>query len=172
MELYTLALLLVTLFKLGQCRNLQQAPVFRDDATASVIAASAAIPLIPAVLSPSPIVFTTPVPNLEAARVATSAQLPQVQKSALGAISAARASVPVRLLTVTETPVRWCGEDDDNHELTLADLEAGSGSDELPPELQGIVTDEWRKNHPDEQLGDDDPLDSYEVENTRVEVLL
>lgn len=172
MGFYTLALLLVTLFELGHCRNLQQAPVLRDDTTASVIAASAAIPLIPAVLSPSRILLTTPAPNLEAALVATSVQSPQAQKSALEAISAARGSVPARLLTVTETPVRWCGEDDDKRELTWAELEAGSGSDELPPELRGIVTDEWRKNHPDEQLSDDDPLDSYELENTRVEVLL
>lgn len=170
MGLYSMIVLLVTLLKLSQCRNLQQTPITRADTTATVIAVSPAIPITPAILSPNRIQLSTPVPNLELARVATSAQ--SAVPLTLGTMSMARVSVPVRQLTVTETPVRWCGEDDDNRELTLADLEAGSGSDELPPELRGIVTDEWRKNHPDEQLSDDDPLDSYELENTRVEVLL
>lgn len=81
--------------------------------------------------------------------------------------------VPVPgMATMTESPVLWCGEDEDNGELTLADLEAGSGSDEIPPELRGAAREEWRKNHPDEQLSEDDRFDSYELENTRIEVLL
>lgn len=80
--------------------------------------------------------------------------------------------VPVPGMTsMTETPLLWCGEDEDNVELTLDDLEAGSGSDEIPPELRGIAREEWRKNHPDEQLSDDDTFDSYEMENTRIEVI-
>lgn len=82
-----------------------------------------------------------------------------------------RGSVPYSQITprpVTEIPFHWCDESD---ELTVHDLE-GSGSDEVPDSMKGLVTDEWRENHPDEQISDDDPMDSYELETkTIVEVL-
>lgn len=171
MLVYSTILFLLTVIKLSAGRNIHAASTIQQDlqAVQSIVLPIPSVPALPAIQNDSmatsnllPITASlTSVPELTFARGGPSFHVPARGTSTTGI-------VVNRLLTATEAPVRWCGEDEDNEELTLADLEVGSGSEELPP----AIAAQWRKNHPDEQFTDDDPLDSFELEHTRIEVLL
>lgn len=168
MMVYSTIVFLLTILKLSAGRNIHASTVQKDlQAVESIVLPIPSVPLmspilnVPIATSDSlPITASVvSVPEVTFARGSNTFNIPTRGTSTTG---------PHRILTATEAPVRWCGEDEDNEELTLADLEVGSGSEELPP----AIAEQWRKNHPDEQFTDDDSIDSFELEHTRIEVLL
>lgn len=173
MVISTIVFVIVVLVKSGHCRNVYSPLESREPQEAAAAIASD-LPVVPENPAMSELLFLTrSKPQASPpSQISRASRLRAIVIPPSTTYTMRPLDVPVPGMTsMTETPLLWCGEDEDNVELTLDDLEAGSGSDEIPPELRGIAREEWRKNHPDEQLSDDDTFDSYEMENTRIEVI-